>query len=274
MEGPVAVITMLNQKGGVGKTSTCHHLAGTLAQLGRRVLLLDNDPQSSLTQGLWGPDAARRLDPAETLAAIYGGDEPFPDQVIRPSGIDGIEIIPGSRAVNDWNLPRPFEVAFETQACIRSFLADVRDRYDFILIDCPPNLCLCSWAALVASDHLIVPLQAEDYGAQGIMDVQESMDLVRSGPNPGLSLLGYLITMFNARKTVHRAYESSLRALYRDAVFATTVPHAADYPEAIASRKPVALYKPKGASAKVMKALAEELESRLLHGAARQGEAA
>jgi chromosome partitioning protein len=274
MEGPVAVITLLNQKGGVGKTSTCHHLAGTLAQLGRRVLLLDNDPQSSLTQGLWGPDAARRLDPAETLAAVYRGDDPFPDQVIRPSGIDGIEIVPGSRAVNDWNLPRPFEVAFEAQECIRSFLADVRDRYDFILIDCPPNLCLCSWAALVASGHLVVPLQAEDYGAQGIMDVQESVEMVRSGPNPGLSLLGYLITMFNPRKTVHKAYESSLRALYGDAVFATTVPHAADYPEAIAARKPVALYKPKGASAKAMKALADELESRLLHDAARQGEAA
>lgn len=270
----MAVITLMNQKGGVGKTSTCHHLAGTLAQLGRRILLLDNDPQSSLTQGLWGPDAARQLDPTETLAAVYRGDEPFPDQIIRPTGIAGIDIVPGSRAVNDWNLPRPFEAPFETQTCIRSFLESVKVRYDLILIDCPPNLCLCSWAALVASEHLVVPLQAEDYGAQGIMDVQESMEMVQSGPNPGLSLLGYLITMFNARKTVHRAYESSLRRLYGDAVFATMVPHAADYPEAIASRKPVAQYKPKGASAKVMKALAEELEARLVHDASRQGEAA
>src|SRR3954471_20813901 len=89
-EGIVAVITLLNQKGGVGKTSTCHHLSGTLAQLGRRVLLLDNDPQSSLTQGFWGPVATRALDPSATIAALYAGDRPFPGQVIHPTGIPGV----------------------------------------------------------------------------------------------------------------------------------------------------------------------------------------
>jgi chromosome partitioning protein len=268
------IITLLNQKGGVGKTSTCHHLAGTLALLGRRVLLIDNDPQSSLSQGLWGPAAARQLDPAGTLAAIYRGEDPYPEQVIRPSGIEGIDLVAGSRVVNDFNLPRPYEVAYETQTCLRAWLEAVREDYAVVLIDCPPNLCLCSWAALVASDHLIVPLQAEDYGAQGIMDVQDSVSLVRSGPNPGLKLLGYLITMYNARKTVHRLYERRLRELYGDAVFATMVPHAADFPEAIAARKPVARYKPKGAAAKVMRALAEELEARLVHGAPSEQEAA
>src|SRR3954454_3014878 len=218
------VITLLNQKGGVGKTSTCHHLAGTLAQSGRRVLLVDNDPQSSLSQGLWGPSAARALDPAETLAAVYSGDV-FPEQVVRPSGVPGVDLVAGSRAVNDWNLPRPFEAPYESQACIREFLAPLRAGYDFVLIDCPPNLCLCSWAALVASDALVVPLQAEDYGAQGIMDVQDSVALVTAGPNPELRLLGYLITMFNPRKTVHRMYEQRLRELYGADVFAAVIPH-------------------------------------------------
>src|SRR5439155_3284218 len=117
--------------------------------------------------------------------------------------------------------------------------------------------------ALVAGDHLIVPLQAEDYGAQGIMDVQDAVALVTAGPNPRLSLLGYLITMFNARKTVHRMYEERLRELYGADVFAVMIPHAADYPEAIAWRKPVAQYKPKGAPAQVIRALADELEARL-----------
>jgi chromosome partitioning protein len=259
----VPVITLLNQKGGVGKTSTCHHLAGTLVQLGRRVLLIDGDPQSSLTQGFWGPDTARALDSSATLASVYRGDEPFPEQVIRPSGIDGVDLLPGSRAVNDWNLPRPFEQPYEAQTCIRSFLDTVRDRYDLVMIDCPPNLCLCSWAALVASDFLIVPLQAEDYGAQGIMDVQDSVALVTSGPNPSLSLLGYLITMFNPRKTVHRAYEANLRSLYGSDVFATTIPHAADFPEAIAFRKTVAQHKPRGTAAKAIRALADEMSERL-----------
>jgi chromosome partitioning protein len=265
-EETLAVITLLNQKGGVGKSSTCHHLAGTLAQLGRRVLLVDNDPQSSLTQGLWGPTAARSLDPSETMAAVYSRDA-FPDQVVKPSGVDGVDIVAGSRFVNDWNLPRPFEAPYEAQASLREFLEPIRAGYDFVLIDCPPNLCLCSWAALVASDCLIVPLQAEDYGAQGIMDVQDSVSLVTNGPNPSLRLLGYLITMFNPRKTVHRMYETQLRELYGAEVFATMVPYAADYPEAIAYRKPVALYKPKGAAAKAIRALADEVTERLVHGA-------
>lgn len=269
----MAVITLLNQKGGVGKTSTCHHLAGTLAQIGRRVLLIDNDPQSSLTQGLWGPAVARALDPSETLAAVYSGDV-FPEQVVRPSGVGGVDLVAGSRVVNDWNLPRPSEAPYEAQTCLRSFLSSVRDSYDLVLIDCPPNLCLCSWAALVASDALIVPLQAEDYGAQGIMDVQDSVALVTAGPNPDLRLLGYLITMFNPRKTVHKMYEQRLRELYGSDVFAAVIPHAADYPEAIAYRKPVAMYKPRGAASKAVRALADEMTARMVHGATRQTEAA
>ena len=141
------VVTMLNQKGGVGKTSTCHHLAGTLAQLGRRVLLVDNDPQASLTQGFWGPLATRQLDPAETLAGVYAGDEPFPAQVIKPTGIPGIDLVPGSKRATRYNVPEPHEAPAESQARLREFLTDVRDGYDLVLIDCPPNLHLCSWAA-------------------------------------------------------------------------------------------------------------------------------
>jgi chromosome partitioning protein len=259
----VPVVTMLNQKGGVGKTSTCHHLAGTLALMGRRVLLMDNDPQASLTQGFWGPVATAALDPATTVAALYAGDEPFPEQVIRPTGIPGVDLLPGSRVATDWNVPRPHEADATAQACLRSFLAEVASGYDLVMIDCPPNLHLCSWAALVASSHLVVPLQAEDYGAQGLGPVRESMDLVTSGPNPALALAGFVITMFNARLAIHKLYDTLLREQYGAAVFATRVPYAADYKEAIAQRKPIAGYKPKGASAKAIQALADELLSRV-----------
>jgi chromosome partitioning protein len=262
----VAVITMLNQKGGVGKTSTCHHLSGTLAVLGRRVLLIDNDPQASLTQGFFGPQATRQLDPAETVAALYNGDEPYPDQVIKPTGIAGIDLVPGSKRATRFNVPEPHLATPATQFCVREFLAEVRDRYDLVLIDCPPNLHLCSWAALVASDRLVVPLKPEDYGAQGIIDVQESVALVMAGPNPGVSLLGYLLTMMNVRKTIHQLYEENLREQYGALVFKTRVAEAVEYVEALNQRKPVAQYKPKGTAAKTMKALAEELEERLIHG--------
>ena len=210
------VLTMLNQKGGVGKTSCTHHLAGTLAQMGRRVLLIDNDPQSSLTQGLWGPVAARQVDPAATVAAhlrrrlaLSRADHP-PDAASPAS-----TSCPARERSTSHNVPDPHLADPELQACLRELPRRRRDRYDLVMIDCPPNLHLCSWAALVACDHLIVPLQPEDYGAQGIVDVQESVARVIAGPNPTLHLLGYLITMINARKTIHRLYEEMLRETVR-----------------------------------------------------------
>lgn len=258
------VITLLNQKGGVGKTSLTHHLAGSYGLSGRRVLLIDNDPQASLSQGLLGPATTRKLDPANTLTAIYRGEDPFPEQVIRPSGIANVDLLPGGRAVNAFNRPEPQTEPYELQTVLRTFLEPLATRYDLILIDCPPNLCLCSWTALTASDYLVVPLQAEDYGAQGIVDVQESVAMVQASTNPELRLLGYVLMMFNARKTIHRAYETRLRELYGAEVFQTAIPHAADFPEAIAYRKPVQEHKPKGAAARAVRALAEELDGRIV----------
>jgi chromosome partitioning protein len=266
------VITALNQKGGVGKTSTCYHLAGTLAQSGRRVLLVDNDPQASLTQGFLGPQATRQLDPAETIAAVYR-QEAVPDQVLRATGIPNVDLLAGSRLAASFNVPDPHRADWPLQVALRDFLAEVVCRYDLVMIDCPPNLHLASWASLVASDALIVPLQPEDFGAQGIADVQDSIDRVVAGPNPGLKLLGFLITMANNRLAVHKGFEQLLRSLYGPAVFATTIPVSTDFKESIVQRKPVALYKPRGAAAKVMKALAEEVAARLAGGTQGTGDA-
>ncbi|MDG3008258.1 ParA family protein [Paludisphaera mucosa] len=258
----MAIITALNQKGGVGKTSTCYHLAGALALGGRRVLLVDNDPQASLTQGFLGPQATRALDPGETIAAVYQ-QEAMADQVVRATNVPGIDLLAGSRAAGSFNVPDPHLVDWPLQTALRDFLADVADRYDVVMIDCPPNLHLASWTSLVASDALLVPLQPEDFGAQGIADVQESIDRVVAGPNPDLLLLGFLVTMSNPRLSVHKGFEQLLRTHYGDAVFTTTVPISTDYKEAIVQRQPVAQYKPKGAATKVMKALGEEIFARL-----------
>jgi chromosome partitioning protein len=259
-----SVISLLNMKGGVGKTSSCYHLAGTLAKSGLSVLLLDNDPQASLTNGFWGPEALRSLDPAESIAALY--DPRFgaiPEALIRPTGLEGIAIVPGSEALTSYNITPTAEWSGSERG-IADFLAEVRNAFDVILIDCPPNLYLCSWAALVASDHIVVPVMAEDFGSQGLAPVERSIRAVRSGPNPSLRLLGYLLTMFDKRLTVHLTYEALLREMYGDLVFTATFPRAKDYIEAVAGRTPISHYKPKSAAAKSAKVVADEMVSRLI----------
>ena len=252
-------ISVLNKKGGVGKTSTCHHVAGSFAKRRQRVLLIDNDPQASLTQGLCGSQAAASLPAARTLAALYD-DSLFADPatLIQPTAFDRIFLVPGSDHVTRFNLPDPHQSG-TLQVALRDFVRDVGQNFDVILIDCPPNLQLCSWAALVASDFVLVPLQAEDYGAQGITSVQRAVASVQQGPNANLRLLGYLITMFNKRLSIHIAYEDMLRRMYQDAVFTTNVPLSTHYKEAIVKRAPIGYYKPRAEAANVMDRLAGEM---------------
>lgn len=262
------VVSAVNLKGGVGKTSACLHLAGALAQIGRRVLVVDNDPQSSATAGFLGSQPARQLDPAATIAAIYAGDDPFPETVIRPTGFDRIDLLPGSRLAARFNVPQPHEAPHEAQARICDFLHQVRDQYDLVIIDNPPNLHMASWAAMAASDHLLVPVMPEDFGAQGTQDVAESASMVRAVINPGLAMAGYVISMYQARRAVHKAYVQLLREQHSADVFTAMIPESVDFVEAITALRPVAFHKPKGAAAKAVKALAEELLARLAAPAA------
>lgn len=268
------VIALLNMKGGVGKTSTTHNLAGALALVGKRVLLVDNDPQSSLSQGLLGPSQAEALPIEETVAAVYAG-EAVAGRLVRPTGIDGIDLVPGSIHTDRHNRPVPEEAPWPDQVALREFLADLGDAYDLALIDCPPNLHLCSWCALAAASHTLIPVQPEDYGAQGLAAVRRSIVRVRSTVNPDLRLLGYLITMAQPRRAIHQLYMESLRSDYGAEVLEAIVPAAADFPEAVAHRKPVTHHKPRGAASKAIKALAVEVLERLDRGRmATQGEAA
>lgn len=259
----MAVITLLNQKGGVGKSTTTYHLGCTLAATGRRVLLIDNDPQSSLTQGVFGPEATAALDPSATIAAVYAGDVPPPDQVIRPTGIEDVDILPGSRLADEYNLPKPHLLGWDVQHSLRELVDEAQPRYGLVLIDCPPNLYLASWAAMIASDAIIVPCQTEDYGSQGLDYVRESIALVLKAANAKLTPLGLVLTMFNARRALHQAYEAKLRAEYGPDVFTTTIPYAADLPEATSLRRPIHRHKPRGATAKAFAALAGEVLERL-----------
>ena len=266
------IIAMLNRKGGCGKTSTCHHLAGAFARSGRRVLLVDMDPQASLTQGLFGPQVTEGLDPRQTVAGLFDDNfDPDPADLIRPTSFDGIALVAGSNNLDDFNLPRPQETG-AVQLALRQFLRETAGEYDVALIDCPPNLSLCSWSALLAANNVVVPVQAEDYGAQGIVYIQRAFDAALAYHNPRLRLAGYLVTMFNKTLGIHTAYNHQLRTLYGDQVFEATVPLAKDFKEAVAARQPVSFYKPRSAASKAIKAVADELIDRAAAASKRPAE--
>jgi chromosome partitioning protein len=256
-------VAFLNKKGGVGKTSACHHLSGALARKGLRILLVDADPQASLSQGLLGPEAARAMPPSQTIAAIFdeAGGPPI-GELIRTTGIEGVSLLAGSEAMEDLNVTRPSETG-PLQFALRDALAEVAGGYELALIDCPPSVQLASWSGLVAADGVVVPLQAEDYGAQGLVAIRKSIARVKAEANPDLKLIGYLISMFNRTLGVHVSYEADLRQIYGDDVFSLVIPLAKDFKEAVILRQPVGHYKPKSAAAKVVTGLADELLMRL-----------
>jgi chromosome partitioning protein len=224
---------------------------------------VDNDPQASLTQGFFGPDGLHAIPAAVSVAAAYDPDaEPIVSTLIQHTPYKGISIIPGSPNLTTYNMLPTTEWS-RSQEGLRTVLADLADEFDLIMIDCPPNLHLCSAAALVASDAIVIPLQAEDFGAQGLGPVRAAISAVQAGPNPELRLAGYLITMYDKRLGIHLAYESMLREMFGEDVFNAQFPLAKDFKEAVASRQPISYYKPKSAAAKSTQVVAEELLARL-----------
>ena len=256
-------IAMVNRKGGCAKTGSTHQLSGAFAkQLGMRVLLVDMDPQASLTQGFFGPAATEALPDGKTVLALFDDSlDPDPEKVLIPTPCEGITLLAGANRLDDFNRPQPTQEG-SLQTALRSFLNEVQDQFDVVLIDCPPNLHLCSWNALLAADFVMVPLQAEDFGAQGITHIQRAIDAALEKYNPNLRMLGYLITL-RQRLAIHDAYEHQLRQLYGDLVFDAPFPMKKDFKEAIAQRAPIHFLKPKCGAAKDVNKIAEEILRRI-----------
>lgn len=257
------IVAFLNKKGGVGKTSTVHHLSGTLARRGVKVLVVDADPQMSLSQGLLGPDAAEALDPLETIAAIFDESGAIsPKSLVRPTPFANLFLLPGSEAAEQYNVPSPWDTGMQ-QYVLRDAITEAGEGFDVVLIDCPPHIQLWAWSALVAAHGVVVPLVGEDYGAQGLKAIRRSIARVKAEANGSLALIGYLVTMFNKSLSVHVTYDAYLRQLHGDDVFATVIPLAKDYKEAVTYRKPIVEYKPKSAAGKTVALLADEFMARL-----------
>ena len=253
-------ICMINQKGGCGKSSTCFHLAGNLAQNGARVLLLDADPQGSLSQGFFGAELVEQLERHETVATLFQNElPPASDALCQATAYDRINILRANQYLAPHNEPCPEKLGL-SQYSLESYLSSVT-QFDVILIDCPPNLYACSWNALLASDFVLIPVPPEDFGTQGLRPVHQAITNAQQ-LNPRLTLLGQLVTRSDRRLLVHQAYERELRQIYGASVLRTVVPEVSAFKVALACRKPVSYYAPRSRAACVMQDLALEIAER------------
>lgn len=251
-------ICLINQKGGCGKSSTCFHLAGAFAQQGLRVLLVDADPQGSLSQGFLGSELTEGLSSDETLAGAFDGSLAFagPAHAVRTTSIPVIDVVPANHHLTAFNTPHPERLGLE-QFALAQFLEELPE-YEVTLIDCPPNLYRCSWSALLASDFVIIPVPPEDFGAQGLRVVHQAIDQAQR-LNSRLKLLGHLVTRVDNRLVVHRTYERLLRTLYGPSVLATVIPEASAFKVSLACRRPVGWSSPRSTAARLTEMLSREI---------------
>lgn len=255
-------ICMINQKGGCGKSSNCFHLAGAFAAAGKRVLLMDLDPQGSLSQGFFGSAAIENLHASSTVARLFSEGAYFAsvDQLAIPTPFEGISIVLANQELADFNTQRPEESGL-LQYAVREFIREAVE-YDIVLIDCPPNLYRCSWTALIASDYVVIPVPPEDFGTQGLRAVHQTIEQARK-LTPGLRRLGHLISRSDRRLLIHRAYEQRIREIYGDNVFDTVIPEVSAYKVSVAARVPVEFDLPKSRAAMLTRELSREILDRI-----------
>jgi chromosome partitioning protein len=249
------VLAIVNQKGGVGKTTTAINLSAALALEGLNCLLLDCDPQANTSGGLGVARDEQRI----TMYDVLVGDSPITDAIMQTE-IDTLSLVPGSKNLIGANVE--LVQADHRSERLREAIAPVRDKYDFILMDCPPALDLLTLNALVAADRLLVPMQAEYFALEGISELVSTLERVRSAFNPGLGIEGVLLTMYDDRTNLAQQVTENLKGFFGEKLFNTVIPRNVRLAEAPSHGKPVMLYDPRSRGAESYRALALEILSR------------
>ena len=246
------VLSIANQKGGVGKTTTAINLAAALAASELRVLLVDSDPQGNSTTGV----GVEKQDGRPTLYNVLLQDRPVHD-AITPTAYEGLSLLPADQNLVATNLD--LVDAPNREHRLRAGLEPVLKSYDYILIDCPPALDLLTLNALTASDAVLVPIQCEFFALEGISQLLDTVDRVKHAFNPNLAIAGVLLTMYDDRTNLTRQVESDLREFFGREVFKTVIPRSIRLAEAPSFGQPILSYDPRSRGAEAYIQLAKEI---------------
>lgn len=243
-----------NQKGGVGKTTSCVNLSASLAALQKRVLLIDLDPQGNATTGS-GVDKSQLLASSNTLLL---GETTWEESILPSSG--GYDLIPTNHELTQAEVE--LLTLPQREYCLKNILHALQDQYDYIMIDCPPSLNMLTVNALVASTGVLIPVQCEFYALEGLSALLNTIQHIQGSANPNLIIAGIIRTMFDGRSSLIQEVSAELLAHFSDQVFATLIPRNIRLAEAPSYGLPALLYDASASGSKAYLALAEELVGR------------
>lgn len=249
------IIAVVNQKGGVGKTTTAINLAAGIALNGLDVLLVDCDPQTNASGGL---GIARSTNRMSIYNVLLG--ETTAEAATIPTSVERLSIIPSTKDLIGANFDLAQQENREFQ--LKAALDPIREKYSFIILDCPPALDLLTLNALVSADSLLVPMQAEYFALEGISELTGTLDRVAAAFQPDLALEGVVLTMFDPRTSLSQQVMENIRGFFGDKLFKTSIPRNVRVAEAPSHGLPVILYDPKSRGAEAYLDLARELLAR------------
>jgi chromosome partitioning protein len=250
------IIAISNQKGGVGKTTTSINVSSYLANMGKKVLLVDIDPQGNSGSGL-----GLSINELErTTYELLIGETSIMEVIQPVDGIDNLSIIPAN--INLSGAELDLQSAEEKEFRLKTVLAAIKDRFDFIFIDCPPSLGVLTVNALCASDSVLITLQTEYFALEGLTQLMRIIAMVQENLNQALVLEGVLLTMFDKRTNLANQVANDVREYFKEQVFETTIPRNVKLGEAPSFGKPINLYDPDGIGAQSYKNLTKEIIAR------------
>lgn len=245
------IISVANQKGGVGKTTTTVNLSTILAKKGKRVLLIDTDPQGNATSGL-----GVSKDVELSVYDILIGDTEF-DETLQETAIKNLKVCPSNISLAGAEVQLVSMMSREQR--LKTKLDKIKDQYDYILIDCPPSLGLVTLNAFTASDSVLIPVQCEYFALEGLGQLLNTVNLVKKHLNKNLEIEGALLTMYDARTNLSNQVVKEVKKYFEDKVYKTVIPRNVRLSEAPSYGMPITVYDPRSKGAKAYEKFAKEL---------------